>query len=236
MKKYKLFFFIIIIVLLNTKTYPQNIEEKISMLEDYVANLDKVALLFKQKSFNGTIKKGWMLIKKPYNIRIEYENPHPLIIVSNKDYFILYNAEDNLIMHLPISEGPWTIFTKDKLNLSIDKNDKNAHAIIESIEEIVHNGTIHYFYEILIRNENKIFLKNRIVVHATNNPFKINGWIIIDANNNRMHININEIVYKPDELNYTDIFKLFEKDRKSGDVWKGPFNRSPAKRVSSGRF
>ena len=29
MKKYKLFFFIIIIVLLNTKTYPQNIEEKI---------------------------------------------------------------------------------------------------------------------------------------------------------------------------------------------------------------
>ncbi|HIC77001.1 MAG TPA: hypothetical protein EYO89_03945, partial [Candidatus Dadabacteria bacterium] len=118
MKKYKLFFFIIIIVLLNTKTYPQNIEEKMTMLEDYLANLDKVALLFKQKSFNGTMKKGWMLIKKPYNIRIEYENPHPLIIVSNKDYFILYNAEDNLIMHLPISEGPWTIFTKDKLNLS----------------------------------------------------------------------------------------------------------------------
>lgn len=236
MKKYIFFFFIVLFSLGSSKSFSLNIDEKAFLLEKYLSELNEFSLLFMQKSFDGSTKKGWMLIKKPYNIRIEYEDPHPLIVLSNKNYFILYNAKDNLITHLPVSEGPWILFTQNNFILSANENNKDAHGVVKNIKEIMKDGEIHYFYEILLRNKNKGFMKEKVIVHTSESPIKINGWTIIDGKNNKMHVNISIINHNPNELIQEDIFKLLEKDRESGDVWEGPFNRLPAKRYPQGRF
>ena len=63
-----------------------------------------------------------------------------------------------------------------------------------------------------------------------------NDNINYDNNNNKIFVKIIKIT--DEKANPIDLgmFKLSEKDRKSGDVWKGPFKRAPAKRYSTGRL
>ena len=114
-------FFIIKFFIIN-ESLSQDLDENIYILENYLNNLDSSSILFEQKSFDGKIDKGWMIIKKPNNIRIEYDEPNPNIILSNNDYLIIYDADDDLITHLPITDGPWTIFTEENLRLSSKEN------------------------------------------------------------------------------------------------------------------
>ena len=114
-------FFIIKFFIIN-ESLSQDLDENIYILENYLNNLDNSSILFEQKSFDGKIDKGWMIIKKPNNIRIEYDEPNPNIILSNNDYLIIYDADDDLITHLPITDGPWTIFTEENLRLSSKEN------------------------------------------------------------------------------------------------------------------
>ena len=214
----------------------QEMDKKILMLENYLSKLDKVSLEFEQYSLKGEIKKGWMLIKKPNNIIIEYELPYPTIMVSNKEYFILYNAEDNIITHLPITDGPWTIFTNNQIKLTSDKNNIEAHGVVEDIKEINKDNKKYFFYKLLLRNDNRDLIKNEIIIHLSSDPTKIMGWTITDNNNNKISVKIIKITDEKANPIDLEIFKLSEKDRKSGDVWKGPFNRSPAPRYSTGRL
>ena len=236
MNKYKLLFFMLIVFFSIHTVFCQEIDKKISMLENYLSKLDEVSLEFEQKSSKGEIKRGWMLIKKPNSIRIEYEKPHPTIIVSNQEYLILYNAEDNIITHLPITDGPWTIFTNNKIKLTSDKNNREAHGVVEDIKEINKNNKKYFFYKLLLRNNNRDLIKNGIIIHLSNDPTKIIGWTITDNNNNKIFVKIIKITDEKANPIDLEMFKLSEKDRKSGDVWKGPFNRSPANRYSTGRL
>ena len=236
MNKYKLLFFILIAFFSIHTVSCQEIDKKIFMLENYLSKLDKVSLEFEQKSSKGEIKRGWMLIKKPNNIRIEYEQPYPTIIVSNQEYFVLYNAEDNIITHIPITDGPWTIFTNNKIKLTSDKNNIEAHGVVMDIKEINKNNTKHFFYKLLLRNSNGDLINNEIIIHLSNNPTKIISWTITDNNNNKIFVKIIKITDEKTNPIDPEMFKLSEKDRKSGDVWKGPFNRTPANRFSTGRL
>ena len=116
MYKFKtlILFFIIKFFIING-SLSNDLDEKIHILENYLNNLDSSSILFEQKSFDGEVDKGWMIIKKPNNIRIENDEPNPNIILSNNDYLIIYDADDDLITHLPITDGPWTIFTEKNL-------------------------------------------------------------------------------------------------------------------------
>ena len=236
MSKYILLFLTLIAFFSFHTAYCQEIDKKILMLENYLSKLDKVSLEFEQKSSKGEIKKGWMLIKKPNNIRIEYEKPYPTIIVSNQKYFILYNAVDNIITHLPITDGPWTIFTNNKIKLTSDKNNREAHGVVEDIKEIYKNNKKYFFYKLLLRNDNRDLIKNEIIIHLSSDPTKIIGWTITDNNNNKIFVKIIKITDEKANPINLEMFKLSEKDRKSGDVWKGPFNRSPPQRYSTGRL
>jgi len=216
--------------------YAENNDDKIAMLENFLAKLDNVSILFEQKGFDGKIDTGWMIIKKPNNIRIEYEKPNPIIIVSNKDYLILYNAKDDITTHLPIDNGPWSIFTNYNIKLSSNENDNISNGYVKEIEEINFNNKIHYFYKIIMHN-NKEYLSNEIIVHASKEPYKINGWSIVTSENKELFVKIKKIssskIKSDSDLK---IFKISEKDKKTGDVWKGPFERLPAKRYPSERF
>ena len=237
MYKFKtlILFFIIKFFIING-SLSNDLDEKIHILENYLNNLDSSSILFEQKSFDGEVDKGWMIIKKPNNIRIEYDQPNPNIILSNKDYLIIYDADDDLITHLPITDGPWTIFTEKNLRLSSKENDTSSHGFVKNIEKVNFNNKINFLYKIVMKTSNGIFLDSKIIVYTKIDPFEIIGWKIVNANDQEIIIKIYKILKENFNENNLEIFTLTDIDKKSGNVWKGPFNRLPAKRYTSGRF
>ena len=237
MNKFKtlILFFIIKFFIING-SLSNDLDEKIHILENYLNNLDSSSILFEQKSFDGEVDKGWMIIKKPNNIRIEYDQPNPNIILSNKDYLIIYDADDDLITHLPITDGPWTIFTEENLRLSSKENDTSSHGFVKNIEEVNFNNKINFLYKIVMKTSNGVFLDSKIIVYTKIDPFEIIGWKIVNANDQEIFIKIYKIMKENFNENNLEIFTLTDIDKKSGNVWKGPFNRLPAKRYPRDRF
>ena len=237
MYKFKtlILFFIIKFFIING-SLSNDLDEKIHILENYLNNLDSSSILFEQKSFDGEVDKGWMIIKKPNNIRIEYDQPNPNIILSNKDYLIIYDADDDLITHLPITDGPWTIFTEKNLRLSSNENDTSSHGFVKNIEEVNFNNKINFLYKIVMKTSNGVFLDSKIIVYTKIDPFEIIGWKIVNANDQEIFIKIYKIMKENFNENNLEIFTLTDIDKKSGNVWKGPFNRLPAKRYPRDRF
>jgi len=237
MYKFKtlILFFIIKFFIING-SLSNDLDEKIHILENYLNNLDSSSILFEQKSFDGEVDKGWMIIKKPNNIRIEYDQPNPNIILSNKDYLIIYDADDDLITHLPITDGPWTIFTEENLRLSSKENDTSSHGFVKNIEEVNFNNKINFLYKIVMKTSNGVFLDSKIIVYTKIDPFEIIGWKIVNANDQEIFIKIYKIMKENFNENNLEIFTLTDIDKKSGNVWKGPFNRLPAKRYPRDRF
>ena len=237
MYKFKtlILFFIIKFFIING-SLSNDLDEKIHILENYLNNLDSSSILFEQKLFDGEVDKGWMIIKKPNNIRIEYDEPNPNIILSNNDYLIIYDAEDDLITHLPITDGPWTIFTEKNLRLSSKENDTSSHGFVKNIEKVNFNNKINFLYRIVMKTSNGIFLDSKIIVYTKIDPFEIIGWKIVNANDQEIFIKIYKIMKENFNENNLEIFTLTDVDKKSGNVWKGPFNRLPAKRYPRDRF
>jgi len=198
--------------------------DRIKILEKYLSSIKNISFTFLQTTNNADTIKGWMLIEKPNKIRIEYEEPEDLIIIANKHYVILYDATDDLTTHLD-NEGPWNILTNPNIILSNDESDENINGFVSEIKEIDMKDGTHLFYKIFIKNKQNINFPP-IIVHTIADPPKILGWTIY--NKNKTYIKILEILDINTKTINQEFFYLSEKDRKSGDVWKGFSNRAPA--------
>ena len=109
---------------------------------------------------NKEKETGWMVIDKPNKLRIEYKGDNDLIIISNSAYLILYKAEDDIITSLP-NEGPWSILTKNDLQLSSNKNDPDADGIINNIKVEGDSILLNWAFENLIKNSLESISNNK---------------------------------------------------------------------------
>ena len=228
MQKYKIIYLALIFLIYSSSRRPEDTVHNTKILEDYLNTIENMSFIFEQYSPNQEKVLGWMQIEKPNKLRIEYKGNNDLIIISNDYYLILYKAHDDIITSLS-NDGPWNILTKNNLKFSLDKNNSVANGIIESTREMQINGANHIFYKILMRDKNKKLLP-AIILHTTTKPFTIKGWTIFDNKNQGTQIKIIEELSFNNEQIKENIFKLSEKNRKEGTVWKGPFNKKQVSR------
>jgi outer membrane lipoprotein-sorting protein len=224
MDKYKLIFITVLLFVYASSSKSEDINNNIETLENYLNTIQNISFTFEQQSPNKEKEIGWMQIAKPNQLRIEYKGTNDLIIISNSHYLILYKANDDIITSLA-NDGPWSILTKNNLQLGLDKNKPDTNGIVTAVKELEINKVNHIFYEILMRNQDKQLMPP-IILHTSNNPFRINGWTIFNEKNEATKIKIlKQLSFNKKNLN-ENIFKLSEKERLQGDVWKGPFNKS----------
>ena len=221
-----IFKFILYLILTYSATCEDLTEYRINILEKYLSSIKNISFTFLQTTNNEEAIKGWMIIEKPNKIRIEYEEPQDLIIVANKNYIVLYDANDNLTTSLD-NDGPWNILTNPNIILSNDETDKNINGFVEEIKEIDMKDGKHLFYKILMKNKQNINFPP-IIIHTMSDPPKILGWTIY--NKNKTYIKILEIIDVNIKNINKEIFYLSDADRKSGNVWKGLSKRAPAER------
>lgn len=114
---------------------------------DYIKSLDNIAIEFEQKTQNSTAQ-GLLIIKKPYNFRVNYDIPYPLMIAGGKNAVYVYDYDLDSISH-------------------IDRSDNVFDIILSSTEDIGQNFTI------LNCDEVSNILNIDIQMNKTHNKFMI---------------------------------------------------------------
>ena len=84
---------------------PQD-ETDLKRIQDYLNGITTMRAKFQQYSEKGGIAFGTIYLKRPGFIRIEYEPPSPMLIVSDSVSLHYYDPELDQINRVPVSSSP----------------------------------------------------------------------------------------------------------------------------------
>ena len=91
----------------------------IARIERYLNELTTLDSRFVQFSAQG-IAEGRIVLSRPGNMRIEYEDPVPVLLVAS-GYLLVYHDRDLIqTTYLPVSETPAGLLLDEKIQLSGD--------------------------------------------------------------------------------------------------------------------
>ncbi len=91
----------------------------IARIERYLNELTTLDSRFVQFSAQG-IAEGRIVLSRPGNMRIEYEDPVPVLLVAS-GYLLMYHDRDLIqTTYLPVSETPAGLLLDEKIQLSGD--------------------------------------------------------------------------------------------------------------------
>ena len=227
-KNFLIYLILLVLLFYNKYSYSSDQEGELKLLENYLNSVNNLSFIFEQKNQDADKEIGWMQIAKPDKIRVEYKGNNDLIIISNSFYLILYKAKDDMITSLS-NDGPWNFLTKENIYITSDINNLEANSYVKNIKKSYLKEKHYIIYEILMRNKSNQF-STPIFLYTSLDPFKIEGWTIYDNNNNKIIVNITEILNANKNQLNPDIFSLSEAERLSGKVWYGPFNKNKIER------
>lgn len=143
---------------------PQEFTKKI---ETYLNTISKTAITFEQISSDDLNQKGLLLIEKPLKFRVNYDTPHPILIVGGKNFVSLYDYELDELSRVDVNDNIFKFLLE--LNVSIE----NTVKIVECTD---------YQYNIelsLIHKETE----QKAKINFTKEPFKLFSLIIPEDGN-----------------------------------------------------
>ncbi|TDQ84268.1 outer membrane lipoprotein-sorting protein [Dongia mobilis] len=92
----------------------------IGRIEDYLNGITTMQAKFQQYSAKGGIAFGTIYLKRPGFIRIEYDPPSPMLIVSDSVSLHYYDPELDQINRVPVSSSPIWFLLKDEVRFGGD--------------------------------------------------------------------------------------------------------------------
>ncbi len=148
-------------------------------IDEYLNKLDKVAIKFTQISTDdtGAEASGLLLIQKPSRFRINYDLPHPLLIVGTKNFISIYDYDLDELSRVDSSDNVFKFLLE--LNVSIQKSVaiEKCYSMENSFELLVkHKGTDQK--AVIIFDKHPMKLKEMSIPNDGNDITK--GAVIID--------------------------------------------------------
>ena len=94
--------------------------KEVTKIEDYLNAISTMKARFVQITDKGQFAKGQIWMERPGRIRIDYDPPTPLLIVSNGTLVMYKDEELDQLSYVPLSSIPAAMFIKDHVNFSGD--------------------------------------------------------------------------------------------------------------------
>ena len=91
----------------------------VQRIEDYLNNITTARARFRQKvSATGDVADGSLYIQRPGRMRVEYDPPVPMLVVSDGTFLIYYDRDLEQVTYLPLSSTPASVvLTGDNIDL-----------------------------------------------------------------------------------------------------------------------
>lgn len=134
----------------------------------YLESIKTLQAEFLQISSNGEQAKGIIELVRPKHLRLEYDPPSPILIVTNGSYLSYVDKELKQVQHIALEDTPAAFLLRDKFDfiggeLTITGYEHVANAVRISMVQT------------------KDPLAGELTLVFTEDPMQLRKWTIVDA-------------------------------------------------------
>ena len=148
--------------------------EKTSIINNFNSS-ETLKFDFTQKSFDKN-EKGVCFLKRPYFLRCLYDDKKQKELIINNRVLVIYHKRYNKIYRYPVSQSFFTdIMNKEKFS-----------ELISSGENLTNKNFFEIKYSIKDKGEITLFFDKK--------NYNLNGWRLVDINNNITLLKIENLI------------------------------------------
>ncbi len=139
----------------------------VARVEAYLNTVSSLKARFLQQSSAGQLAEGWLYLRRPNRVRLDYRPPAALQIYA-KGYWLVYvDTEMEEITHVPLTSTPAGFLVRDQVRLSGDIS-------VVRVERKVGALRLH-----VVQTEEPE--AGRVVLTFQDSPMRLSHWTVIDA-------------------------------------------------------
>ena len=138
----------------------------VKRVEAYLNNLTTLRSRFLQVASNGSYGEGTIYLQRPGQLRIDYDPPSPIRIITDGSYLVYLDRELEQTTHIGIDDTPAGILLAEKISLAKDIR-------VMAVERRA--GVLSLS---LARRED--LAEGRLTLVFSDNPIILRKWIVTD--------------------------------------------------------
>ncbi|MFQ5939032.1 MAG: outer membrane lipoprotein carrier protein LolA [Alphaproteobacteria bacterium] len=92
----------------------------IARVERYLNNIRTMRARFIQIAPDGGHAQGTIYLSRPDKLRVEYDPPTPILMITTKIWLIYYDSELGQVSYLPLATTPAEFLVRDSIRLDED--------------------------------------------------------------------------------------------------------------------
>lgn len=148
----------------------------VQRIQDYLNGITTMQAKFQQYSAKGGIAFGNLYLKRPGFIRIEYEPPSPMLIVSDSVSLHYYDPQLDQINRVPVSSSPIWFLLKKNVRLGGDVTVTDFQRAPNS-------------FAITIRQTDDAD-EGKVMLELGDRPLELRQWTVVDAKNQEVRVGL----------------------------------------------
>lgn len=139
----------------------------IARVENYLNGIKTLTARFLQIADNGGTAEGMLYLSRPGKLRLEYDPPVPILLVTVGGFLVHYDKDLKAVSYLPIDSTPAGILVRNRIQLSGD-------ITVTKVER--GPGSLR-----LTLVQTKDPQAGRITLVFSERPFALTNWQVVDA-------------------------------------------------------
>ena len=141
--------------------------EDVKRVEAYLNGIRTLQSRFLQISANGGAAEGALYLARPGRLRLDYDPPVPILLVTNGSFLVHYDKDLKAVTYIPIDSTPAGLLVRERIELAGDVTvtavNRNPGALRVSIVQT------------------KDANAGRLTLTFSERPFALSNWEVIDA-------------------------------------------------------
>jgi outer membrane lipoprotein-sorting protein len=141
---------------------------EVGRIQTYLDSLDTLKTRFIQVASTGQVAEGWMYMRRPGHLRINYDPPSPIELVADGVWLIYHDKSLEQLSHIPLSSTPAAILLDP--DVSLNAKDVTVTALDTD------RGMIRVTVVQTGRAD-----EGRLTLVLTQSPMQLRQWEVVDA-------------------------------------------------------
>lgn len=136
--------------------------------EEHLQGIRTMTARFTQASSNGAQAEGALALQRPGRMRLEYDEPSPILVVADGRFLIYVDEKLNQVSHLPLGSTPAGILLRDDLSFADPKI---------TVADVRHGSGV-VEIDVAMTEDRAAGLMTLVFAEK---PFELRQWRIMDA-------------------------------------------------------
>lgn len=139
----------------------------VARVEGYLNGIQTLQSRFLQISGNGGTAEGAFYLSRPGRLRLDYDPPVPILLVTSGSFLVHYDKELKAVTYLPIDSTPAGLLVRERIELAGD-------VTVTSVNR--GPGTLRVSVV-----QTKDANAGKLTLTFSERPFALSNWEVVDA-------------------------------------------------------